>query len=164
MPRPVPNAAAAAATLLLAAAAAAVPAAAQETKEIGHVNTALTNMGLTRSHRVVVERFEDPKVQGVSCWISQARTGGLAGMVGVAEDPARFGLTCAATGPVRVAENARRGERGERVYESDTSLFFKETRVHRFIDEERGAVVYLAWSTRLVEGSPHNAVAAVPIR
>jgi CreA protein len=142
----------------------AVPAAAEETKEIGHVNTALTNMGLTRSHRVVVERFEDPKVQGVSCWISQARTGGLAGMVGVAEDPARFGLSCAATGPVRVADNARRGERGERVYESDASLFFKETRVHRFLDEERGAVVYLAWSTRLIEGSPHNAVAVVPIR
>jgi CreA protein len=65
---------------------------------------------------------------------------------------------------VQIAENARRGERGERVYESDTSLFFKETRVHRFIDEERGVVVYLAWSTRLVEGSPHNAVAVVPMR
>ncbi|MBX9700117.1 MAG: CreA family protein [Acetobacteraceae bacterium] len=150
--------------LPLALLLAALPAAAQETKEIGHVNTALTNLGLTRSHRVVVERFDDPKVRGVSCWISQARTGGLSGMVGLAEDPARFGLTCAATGPVQVSPEARRGERGERVYESDTSLFFKETRVHRFIDEERGAVVYLAWSTRLVEGSPHNAVAVVPIR
>jgi CreA protein len=142
----------------------AAPAMAQETKEIGHVNTALTNLGLTRSHRVVVERFDDPKVQGVSCFISQARTGGVSGMVGLAEDPARFALSCTAIGPVRVAENARRGERGERVYESDTSLFFKETRVHRFIDEERGVVVYLAWSTRLVEGSPYNAVAAVPLR
>jgi CreA protein len=141
----------------------AAPAMAQETKEIGHVNTALTNLGLTRSHRVVVERFDDPKVQGVSCFISQARTGGISGMVGLAEDPARFALSCTATGPVRVAEDARRGERGERVYESDTSLFFKETRVHRFIDEERGVVVYLAWSTRLVEGSPYNAVAAVPL-
>lgn len=152
----------AAALLLLLAPA--LPAAAQEIEEIGHVNTALTNLGLTRSHRVVVERFDDPKVQGVSCWITQARTGGLSGMVGIAEDPARFALACAATGPVRVADNARRGERGERVYESATSLFFKETRVHRFIDEPRGTVVYLAWSTRLVEGSPFNAVAVVPIR
>jgi CreA protein len=142
----------------------ATPAAAQETREIGHVNTALTNLGLTRSHRVVVERFDDPKVQGVSCWISQARTGGLGGMVGLAEDPSRFALSCAATGPVTVAETARRGERGERVYESDTSLFFKETRVHRFIDEERRTVVYLAWSTKLVDGSPYNAVAVVPMR
>ena len=148
-----------AAVLLLAA-----PAMAEETKEIGHVNTALTNLGLTRSHRVVVERFDDPKVRGVSCWISQARTGGLSGMVGLAEDPARFSLTCAAIGPVEVLPGALRGERGERVYESDTSLFFKETRVHRFIDEERNAVVYLAWSTKLVDGSPFNAVAVVPIR
>ncbi len=140
------------------------PASADETKEVGHVNTALTNLGLTRSHRVVVERFDDPKVRGVSCYISQARTGGLSGMVGLAEDPARFSLNCTAVGPVQVAQNARRGDTGERVYESDTSIFFKETRVHRFIDEERGVVVYLAWSTKLVEGSPHNAVAVVPMR
>lgn len=152
--------------LLLAGVLATLPslAPAEETKEVGYVNTALTNLGLTRSHRVVVERFDDPKVRGVSCWISQARTGGLSGMVGLAEDPARFAISCAATGPVQISPEARRGERGERVYESDTSLFFKETRVHRFIDEERNTIVYLAWSTKLVEGSPFNAVAAVPIR
>ncbi len=150
---------------LAALLAAAAPArAADETKEIGYVNTAITNLGLTRSHRVVVERFDDPKVEGISCWISQARTGGLAGMVGVAEDPARFSLACSATGPVRIADSARRGERGERVYESSASFFFKETRVYRFIDEERNAVIYLAWSTKLVEGSPYSAIASVPTR
>jgi CreA protein len=85
-------------------------------------------------------------------------------MLGVAEDPARFAITCAATGAVEVLAGARRGDRGEVVFESSTSLFFKETRVHRFLDEERSAVVYLAWSTRLVDGSPFNAVAVVPIR
>jgi CreA protein len=140
----------------------ALPAAAEETTRIGFVNTAITNLGLTRSHRVVVERFNDPEVAGVACYISQARTGGLSGMVGLAEDPGRFSLTCVATGPLRVATGARRGERGEQVYESDTSLFFKETRVQRFIDEDAGTVVYLAWSTRLVDGSPFNAVAVVP--
>jgi CreA protein len=150
--------------LALAALLLATPARAEETREIGHVNTAITNLGLTRSHRVVVERFEDPEVRGVSCYISQARTGGVSGMLGVAEDPARFALTCAATGPVEVLPGARRGDRGEQVFESNTSIFFKETRVHRFLDEERRAVVYLAWSTRLVEGSPYNAIAVVPMR
>ncbi|MDN3562794.1 CreA family protein [Paeniroseomonas aquatica] len=149
---------------LLAAIPALTAAQAQETKEIGHVNTALTNLGLTRSHRVVIERFDDPEVKGVSCYISQARTGGVSGMVGLAEDPARFGLSCSVTGPVQVAPGANRGERGENVYESNTSLFFKETRVVRFLDEERGVVVYMAWSTKLVDGSPYNAVAVVPIR
>lgn len=140
------------------------PAAADDTREVGYVNTAITNLGLTRSHRVVVERFDDPEVRGISCYISQARTGGLSGMLGVAEDPARFAITCTATAAVEVQPGARRGDRGEQVFESSTSLFFKETRVHRFIDEERRAVVYLAWSTRLVDGSPFNAVAVVPIR
>ena len=142
----------------------ASPAMANDTREIGYVNTAFTNLGLTRSHRVVVERFDDPEVRNVSCWISQARTGGVTGMLGVADDPSRFALTCAATGAVEVQPGARRGDRGEQVFESSTSRFFKETRVHRFIDEERRSVVYLAWSTRLVDGSPFNAVAVVPIR
>lgn len=142
----------------------AAPARAEETRQIGYVNTAMTNLGLTRSHRVVVERFSDPEVSGVSCYISQARTGGVSGMVGLAEDPGRFSLTCVGTGEVRVGDGARRGERGEQVYESNTSLFFKETRVQRFIDEEQHTVVYLAWSTRLVDGSPFNAVAVVPYR
>lgn len=149
---------------LLLALLVSLPALAEETKEVGHVNTAITNLGLTRSHRVVVERFEDPDVQGISCYISQARTGGVSGMVGLAEDPARFGLACTVIGPVRVLEGARRGARGENVYESNTSLFFKETRVHRFVDEERGVVVYMAWSTKLVDGSPYNAIAVVPTR
>lgn len=134
------------------------------TTEIGHVNTAITNLGLTRSHRVVVERFTDPEAPGVACYISQARTGGFAGMVGVAEDPARFALACTATGPVSITPAVRRGERGERVWEASTSLFFKETRVHRFVDEGQNMLVYLAWSTRLIDGSPHNAIATVPIR
>lgn len=148
---------------LLAAILLAAPALAEETKEVGAVSTALTNLGLTRSHRVVVERFEDPEVAGIACYISQARTGGISGTLGLAEDPARFSLACVATGTVQVAAGARRGERGERVYESSTSVFFKETRVQRFLDEQRGVVVYMAWSTRLIDGSPYNAVAAVPI-
>jgi CreA protein len=137
---------------------------ADDTTEIGHVNTALTNLGLTRSHRVVVERFTDPEVPGVACYVSQARTGGIAGMVGVAEDPARFALSCTATGPITLTDGVRRGERGERVWEASTSFFFKETRVHRFVDEAQHMLVYLAWSTRLIDGSPYNAVATVSYR
>lgn len=150
--------------LALAALLIATPAAADDTTRVGRVNTAITNLGLTRSHQVVVERFSDPAIPNVACYVSQARTGGLAGMVGVAEDPTRFALSCAATGPITIPEGARRGERGEQIWEASTSLFFKETRVHRFIDEEQHVLVYLAWSTRVVEGSPYNAVATVPFR
>jgi len=136
---------------------------ADEPKEVGHVNTALTNLGLTRSHRVVVERFDDPKVAGVSCWMSHARTGGVSGMVGLAEDPSRFAITCAVTGAVTFRAALRDREQGEEVFERDTSLFFKETSVTRFLDRERNALVYLAWSTKLIDGSPYNAVGVVAL-
>jgi CreA protein len=148
--------------LLIAPILIAGPAAADDTTQVGRVNTAITNLGLTRSHQVVVERFSDPEIPNVSCYVSQARTGGLSGMVGVAEDPSRFALSCTATGPITLPEGARRGERGEQIWEASSSLFFKETRVQRFVDEQQHVLVYLAWSTRLVEGSPYNAVATVP--
>ncbi|WP_421988891.1 CreA family protein [Roseococcus sp.] len=151
-------------SLALAALLLATPAAADDTTRVGRVNTAITNLGLTRSHQIVVERFTDPAIPNVACYVSQARTGGIAGMVGVAEDPTRFALSCTRTGPIVLPEAARRGERGEQIWEASTSLFFKETRVHRFIDEEQHVLVYLAWSTRVVEGSPYNAVATVPYR
>lgn len=148
--------------LSLAVLGSAVPAAAQE-QRVGYVNTAITNLGLTRSHRVEVVRFDDPRIEGVSCWLSHAATGGIRGTLGVAEDPSRFALDCRATGPIRFRSEPRRGERGEPVFERDTSLLFKETTVTRFWDEERRAVVYLAWSTRLIDGSPYNAVSVVPL-
>jgi CreA protein len=148
---------------LLAPLVVPLAAAADDSTRVGRVNTAITNLGLTRSHQIVVDRFSDPEVPGVSCYISQARTGGLSGMVGVAEDPARFALSCMAAGPVALTPALSRGERGEQIWEASTSLIFKETRVHRFVDEQAHALVYLAWSTRLIEGSPHNALAVVPL-
>ncbi len=150
--------------LLAPAAAPFGSALADDTTRVGRVNTAITNLGLTRSHQVVVERFGDPEVPNIACYVSQARTGGLSGMVGLAEDPARFSLHCIATGPVAITNAVARGERGEQIWEASTSLFFKETRVHRFLDEQANTLVYLAWSTRLIDGSPENAVAVVPFQ
>lgn len=137
---------------------------ANDTKEIGRVDTNLRNLGLTRSDQVVVERFDDPKIPGISCYIAQARTGGVSGMAGLAEDPARFALSCIATGPIQVTDALRKSPKGERVFETSSSFFFKETKVQRFLDEERSVVVYLAWSSKLIEGSPYSSLAAVPIR
>jgi len=77
------------------AAAIATPAMADQ--QIGSV---VTNFRLTGSDTVVVQRFDDPKVQNVSCYASFAHTGGIAGDIGVATDPSQFALNCIATGPV----------------------------------------------------------------
>jgi CreA protein len=111
--------------------------------------------------KVCVSAFDDPKVPGVACDISQARTGGVKGSLGLAEDPSRFSLTCRQTGPISV-DLAKLPEK-EQVYSARTSIFFKRTHVYRIIDRKRNTLVYLAISDKIVNGSPYNAVSSVPL-
>lgn len=59
----------------------AMPAMAEE---IGSVDTVWKLLG--SNHKIVVEVFDDPKVEGVSCFVSRAKTGGVKGSLGLAED------------------------------------------------------------------------------
>jgi CreA protein len=111
--------------------------------------------------KVCVSAFDDPKVPGVACHISQARTGGLSGTFGLAEDPSRFSIACRQVGPVAV--DLATLPRQEKVYSESTSIFFKHTHVFRIVDKKRNALVYLAISDKIIEGSPENAVSTVPI-
>ena len=97
---------------------------------------------------------------GVTCHVSQARTGGVKGGLGLAEDPSRFSLACRQVGPITLP--ARLPEQQE-VFSERTSIIFKATRVVRFYDKRRNTLVYLAYSTKVVEGSPMNSVSSVPV-
>ena len=111
--------------------------------------------------KVCVSAFDDPKVPGVTCDISQARTGGVKGSLGLAEDPSRFSLTCRQTGPIAV-DLGKLPEKAQ-VYSERTSIFFKRTHVYRILDKKRNSLVYLAISDKIINGSPYNAVSSVPI-
>jgi CreA protein len=134
---------------------AASPAAAET---VGCVTTAWKLIGA--NHKVCVEAFPDPKIPGVTCHISQARTGGVSGALGLAEDPSRFSLACRQTGPIaippKLADN-------EVVFSEDTSILFKETRVVRMWDAAHRTLVYLAISRRLIDGAPANSISTVPV-
>jgi CreA protein len=116
---------------------------------------------LGANDKVCVSVFDDPKVPGVACEISQARTGGVKGSLGLAEDPSRFALSCAQTGPVAV-DLDKLPDR-QQVYTERTSIFFKHTHVYRVVDKKRKTLVYLAISDKIINGSPYNAVSSVPI-
>lgn len=136
---------------------AALPASAQN--RVGEVSTTFRMIG--PNDKVVVDRYDDPKVQNVSCYLSRAETGGIGGALGLAEDPSRFSIACRATGPIRITGNIDRGHNGEVVFGERTSPLFKELRVTRFFDSDRNVLVYLVWSTRLINGSPFNSVTAI---
>lgn len=125
---------------------------------VGCVTTAWKLIG--SNHKVCVEAFRDPRVPGVTCHVSQARTGGVAGSFGLAQDPSEFSLACRQTGPITLPEKLGKEET---VFSEDTSVMFKETRVVRIWDERDRVLVYLAISRKLIEGAPANAISTVPV-
>ena len=127
--------------------------------DIGSVDTA---WGLFGNSKVVIERFDDPKVENASCYVSYAETGGISGALGIAEDPSRFSIACRATGPITIHGNI--GSEFEEVFSRSTSILFKEMRVSRLLDKEKNVLVYLVWSTKLIDGSPFNSVTAIPVQ
>lgn len=127
-------------------------------EEIGQVSTVFKFVG--PNDRIVVEAFDDPKVEGVTCYLSRAKTGGVKGGLGLAEDRAEASIACRQVGPIRFADNLRDGEE---VFKERTSLVFKTMQVVRFFDKKRNTLVYLVYSDRVIEGSPQNAVTAIPI-
>ena len=130
-------------------------------ERVGEVSTTFRVMG--PNDKVVVDRFDDPKVENASCYVSRAETGGISGWVGLAEDPSRFSIACRATGAVRIIGEINKSKKGEVVFSEDTSILFKEMRVSRFYDADKNVLVYLVWSTKLIDGSPYNSVTAIPI-
>lgn len=141
---------------LLGILALASPPAMAET--IGCVTTEWKLVGA--NHKVCVESFADPKVPGVTCHVSQARTGGVAGSFGLAQDPSHFSLACRQTGPISLPEKLAKNEV---VFSEDTSALFKETRVVRMWDAAARTLVYLAISRKLIDGAPANAISTVPV-
>lgn len=129
-----------------------------QAEEIGCVTTEWKLIGA--NHRVCVEAFSDPRVPGVTCHVSQARTGGLAGTFGVAQDPSQFSIACRQTGPIQMPATL---PKSETVFSEDTSLLFKETRVMRMWDAGHKTLVYLAISRKLINGAPANSISTVPV-
>jgi CreA protein len=129
---------------------------------IGSVDTEFKLIG--PDNKIVVEAFDDPEVAGVTCYISRAKTGGVSGAAGVAEDTSDASLSCHQTGPVNLDPKIKSGDRdGENVFKKRTSLVFKSMQVVRFYDKNRNSLVYLVYSDRVLKGSPKNSTSAVPI-
>ena len=116
---------------------------------------------LGANDKVCISVFDDPKVPGVACHISQARTGGIKGSLGLAEDPSRFSVSCRQIGPITTDIATLPAE--ESVYSERTSIFFKHTHVFRILDKRRNTLVYVAISDKIVQGSPQNSISTVPI-
>lgn len=127
-------------------------------EQIGAVDTVFILIG--PDHKIVVDAYDDPKVAGVTCFVSRAKTGGLKGAFGLAEDKAEASIACRQVGPISFAAPI---EAQEEMFNERISLVFKKLRVVRMVDKKRNTLVYLTYSDRLIEGSPQNSVTAVAV-
>ncbi len=144
--------------LLLVLAGALLPATAAWAEKVGAVDTAFVLLG--PDHKIVVDAYDDPGVQGVTCYVSRAKTGGLKGAVGLAEDKSEASIACRQVGPISFAKPIKEQEE---MFSERISLVFKKLRVVRMVDAKRNVLVYLTYSDRLVDGSPQNSVTAVAV-
>ena len=142
--------------LLIALALAAT--ACSRAEPIGEVDTVFKLIG--PDHKIVVDAYDDPGVTGVTCYVSRAKTGGIKGGLGLAEDKAEASIACRQTGPISFPKPLRQQEE---MFSERISLVFKRLRVVRMVDKARNTLVYLTYSDRVIEGSPQNSVTAVPV-
>ncbi len=135
----------------------ALPVAAEDIGSVGY-----HFKWLGPNDKIVVEAFDDPDVPGVTCYMSHARTGGIKGAIGLAEDPGEASIACRQVGPVDV-DKLNKIRSPQEVFSSRASLIFKTTQVTRFWDSKRKALVYLVYTDRIIEGSPRNSISVVPV-
>lgn len=139
-------------------AALAFAAASALAEPIGEVDTVFKLLG--PDHKIVVDAHDDPKVAGVTCYVSRAKTGGIKGAVGLAEDKAEASIACRQVGPVSFTGPL---PLQEEVFSERISLVFKRLRIIRMVDKTRNTLVYLTYSERVIEGSPQNSISTVPV-
>ena len=133
-------------------------AAAARADAIGEVDTVFQWIG--PDHKIVVDAYDDPKVAGVTCYVSRAKTGGIKGGLGLAEDKAEASIACKQVGPIRIDKPL---PKQEDMFTERISLVFKKMRIVRMVDVQRNVLVYLSYSDRVIEGSPQNSVSVVPV-
>lgn len=147
---------AAAAALMVASLATTGAAVRAET--IGSVDTTFRMVGANDS--IEIEAFDDPKIEGVTCHLSRAVTGGVGKLIGTSVDTSDASIACRQIGPIRITEPLIDGEK---VFSERRSVVFKTLQVVRFCDGKRNTLIYLVYSTKVIEGSPKNSISTVPM-
>jgi len=69
---------------------------------VGEVSTSFKLLGA--NDKIVIEAFDDPDIKGATCYLSRAKTGGIKGTVGLAEDKSDASLACRQTWPYHLTQ------------------------------------------------------------
>ena len=115
---------------------------------------------LSPDARLATYVIDDPGITGVACYFTVPEVGGWKGWAGFAEERSETSLACRQVGPITI--NTKFSQ-GEEIYRQRRSLFFKKMQIVRGCDATRNVLVYLAYTDRIIEGSPQNSTSTVPL-
>ncbi|MBP6981853.1 CreA family protein, partial [Candidatus Gracilibacteria bacterium] len=76
--------------------------------KIGSVDTVFKLIG--PDHKIEVGGVPDPKVSGVTCFYSRAKTGGISGGLGFTQDTSDASVACRQTGKITFKEPIKQVE------------------------------------------------------
>lgn len=118
----------------------------------------ISGSGIVFKDTLNIESFDDPKVKGVTLYISNFQrpiTERL--QKDFFSDPSFASVGCAKTAStIKIADNINMTPNGEEVFEESRSLLFKTLRVQRVYDKEKNTMVYVSFNTRLDKNSDTN--------
>lgn len=103
---------------------------------VGEVDTVFKLIG--PDHKIVVDAYDDPGVAGVTCYVSRAKTGGIKGAIGLAEDKSEASIACRQVGPISFAKPL---PVQDEIFNERLSILFKKLRVVRMVDKKRNTLV-----------------------
>jgi CreA protein len=116
---------------------------------------------LTPNDKLATYGLDDPVVDGVACYFTAPEKGGVSGALGLAEQTSDVSLACRQYGPIKIKEKF---EQGDVVFRARRSILFKKMQIVRGCDSRRNVLIYMAYTDKLVEGSPKNSTSSVPIQ
>jgi len=113
---------------------------------------------------IVVDAVQDPKVEGVTCHIAffdrsiidRLQQGNWF------EDPSNSSIDCVQTGAVVIGD-IELGKQGEEVFRERRSIILKTLLINRIYDADNNALVYLAHSRQIQQGSAKMSISVVPL-
>jgi CreA protein len=116
---------------------------------------------LTPNDKLATYGADDPIVDGVACYFTVSEKGGVAGALGLAEQTSDVSIACRQYGPIKIKEKF---EQGDVAFRERRSIFFKKMQIVRGCDPKRNVLIYMAYTDKLIEGSPKNSTSSVPIQ
>jgi CreA protein len=145
--------------LLVFAAPVFAPAVAQDDPDLIFKKSTVWRF-LSPDAKLAVYAIDDPAIENVACHFTLPEIGGWKGWAGLAEETSDVSLACRQYGPIKFKQPI---EQGEEAFRQRRSFFFKKVQIVRGCDAKRNTLVYLAYTDRLIEGSPKNSTSSVPI-